>query len=319
LNPSPEWINLGKTEIRIPPLGIGAWAWGDQFYWGYGGDYSESDVKAAFDTCVDGGVNFFDTAEVYGQGRSERLLGQFIQAMPQGGAPQVVVATKFFPYPWRLWKGTFKQALKDSLKRLNLGKVDLYQIHWSYPPISVETWASALADAVEDGLISAAGVSNFNASQMRRSQAVLIKRGMLLASNQVKYSLLDRKIEKDGLLHTCQELGISCIAYSPLAQGALSGKYSSLNPLPGFRGRRYPSKYLAKIEPLLRLLREVGRAHDGKTPGQVALNWVICKGAIPIPGVKTMKQAQENIGALGWRLSEGEVAALDESSDQLEI
>ncbi len=297
MDPYPERINLGKTEIRISPLGIGAWAWGDQFYWGYGRDYSESDVKAAFDICIDGGVNFFDTAEFYGQGRSERFLGQFIQAIPEEEKRPVFVGTKFYPYPWRLWKGTFNQALRGSLKRLRRERVDLYQIHWPLPPISIETWTSALADAVDEGLISAAGVSNFNASQMRRSHAVLIKRGMLLASNQVMYSLLDRKIEKDGLLLTCLELGISCIAYSPLAQGALSGKYSSLNPPPGFRGRKYSAKYLGKIEPLLRLLREIGRAHDGKTPGQVALNWVMCKGAIPIPGVKTMKQAQENIGA----------------------
>jgi aryl-alcohol dehydrogenase-like predicted oxidoreductase len=140
---------------------------------------------------------------------------------------------------------------------------------------------------------------------------------LLLSSNQLEYSLLDRRIEKNGLLAQCQELGITCIAYSPIAKGVLSGKYSRRHPLSGLRSRKYPVKYLDQIEPLIRLLKEIGDSHDGKTPAQVALNWVMCKGAIPIPGVKTLQQAEENLGALGWRLSENEVAALDDTTDRI--
>jgi len=151
---------------------------------------------------------------------------------------------------------------------------------------------------------------------MRRAHAVLIKRGLLLSSNQVEYSLLDRRVEKNGLLAQCHELGITCIAYSPIAKGVLSGKYSSRHPLIWAAQPQISWKYLNQIEPLIQLLQEIGQSHDDKTPAQVAINWVICKGALPIPGVKTLQQALENLGALGWRLSEDEVAALDHMTDQ---
>jgi aryl-alcohol dehydrogenase-like predicted oxidoreductase len=151
---------------------------------------------------------------------------------------------------------------------------------------------------------------------MRRAHAVLIKRGFFLSANQVEYSLLDRRIERNGLLALCKDLDITCIAYSPIAQGVLSGKYSQKNPLSGLRGRKYPPKLLNQIEPILRLLQEIGDAHDAKTPAQVAINWVICKGAIPIPGVKSVEQAQEDIGALGWSLTEEEVTRLDAASER---
>jgi len=293
-------------------------AWGDRFFWGYGRAYSETDVKSAFEFSLDAGVTFFDTAEIYGSGISETLLGKFLResSRPQGTFP-IVVATKFFPYPWRIHGGSLKQALLNSLKRLQMEKVDLYQVHWPFPPVPIETWASSLADVVEDDLTKAVGVSNYNPDQMRKAQAVLAKRGVLLASNQVEFSLINRKIEKNGLLKLCREMNITCIAYSPLGRGILTGKYSSKNPPAGIRSRRYSTKFLDRVEPILRLLREIGNENGGKTPGQVALNWVISKGAVPIPGAKNALQAQENAGSLGWHLSESELTALDKVSDRL--
>jgi aryl-alcohol dehydrogenase-like predicted oxidoreductase len=316
--PNQEFISLGKTGIEIPRIGVGAMAWGDRFSWGYGQAYSETDVKSAFEASLDAGVTFFDTAEIYGSGTSETLLGRFLHesSRPQG-APAIVVATKFFPFPWRIRRGSLKRALQNSLKRLEMESVDLYQVHWPFPPVPVETWASALADVIEDGLTKAVGVSNYNADQMRKAQVVLAKRGVVLASNQVEFSLINRKIEKDGLLKLCQEWGITCIAYSPLGRGILTGKYSSKNPPTGIRSRRYPSRFLEMAEPLLSLLGEIGQEHGGRTPGQIALNWVICKGAVPIPGAKNAHQAQENAGAIGWHLSESEISALDKASDRL--
>ncbi len=316
--PNQEFISLGKTGIKIPPQGVGTMAWGDRFFWGYGRAYSETDVKSAFETSLDTGVTFFDTAEIYGSGISETLLGRFLRELPRlQGTPPIVVATKFFPYPWRISKGSLKRALLGSLKRLQMDRVDLYQIHWPFPPVSIETWASALADVVEEGMAQAVGVSNFNANQMRKAQAALAKRGVLLASNQVEYSLINRRVEQNGLLKLCQEMGITCIAYCPLGRGILTGKYSSKNPPTGIRSRRYSSKFLDQVQPLIRLLREIGNEHGGKTPGQVALNWVISKGAVPIPGAKNPHQAQENAGALGWHLSESEISALDKTSERL--
>ncbi len=300
-------VPLGRTDIRIPPLGIGCWAWGDRIIWGYGsGTFSDTDLHAAFDTAIQGGVNFFDTAEVYGFGRSETLLGKFVHDANQ----PVIVATKFFPMPWRLMRGQLKRALEGSLKRLGLPRVDLYQIHWPTPPVPIETWVNGLADVVEAGLTRAVGVSNYSTLQMRRAHEVLAKRGIPLASNQVRYSLVDRAPERNGLLDACHELGVTLIAYSPLGQGLLTGKYSAENPPQGVRARRFKNRY-ARVAPIIAKLREIGERHGGRTPDQVALNWLICKGTVPIPGVKNARQMQGNLGALGWSLTPDEVKTLD--------
>ncbi len=317
-------IRLGKTDLEIPLVGTGAWAWGDRRVWGFGQDYAENEVRSAFHASLNSEINFFDTAEIYGFGHSERLLGTFIRERQSTDGENLalreslIIATKFLPYPWRLWKGTLINALKKSLKRLGLTYVDLYQIHFPFLPIPVEKWAEGLGDALELGLTKSVGVSNYNEQQMRQTDLILMKRGLELASNQVEYHLLNRKIETTGLLRACHELGITLIAYSPLAQGILTGKYTPDNPPPGVRGRRYNRSYLATVQPLLKIIRDIGRDHDGKTPAQVALNWVICKGAIPIPGAKNEGQVLENAGALNWRLTEAEVAILDEASQNLQ-
>ncbi len=313
-----DLVPLGKTDIRISPLGLGTWQWGDRMMWGYGKTHTDSDIHDAFHVSLQSGVNFFDTAEVYGKGRSEQLLGARLQEARQ--SPQVaplVVATKFMPYPWRLWKGVLVSKLRASLVRLGLERVDLYQIHWPFLPVPIEVWANALADAVEAGLTRAVGVSNYNSAQMLRAHSALAKRGIPLASNQVEFHLLNRRVEREGLLKLCRELGVTLIAYSPLAKGMLTGKYTPQTRPPGLRSYLFRRARLSKIQPLIQLLRAIGKAHEGKSPSQVALNWVIGKGAVPIPGAKNAKQAHENAAALGWRLAEAEMAALDAESQEL--
>ena len=146
---------------------------------------------------------------------------------------------------------------------------------------------------------------------MLGAQSVLAKRGLPLASNQVEYSLLNRKVETSGLLQTCLDANITLIAYSPIAQGILTGKYTPENPLPGVRSVRYHPSILTGVKTLLGLMAEIGGGHSGKTPTQVAINWVISKGAVPIPGVKNIQQLEEILGAVGWSLEADEVAALD--------
>ncbi len=309
-----ERIELGRTGLHAPPLGLGTWQWGDTMMWNYGQGYAEAEIQAAFDASLTAGVNLFDTAEMYGRGQSERFLGGFVKAHVAAGGERPIIATKYMPYPWRLTKGRLTAALRDSLDRLGLDQVDLYQIHWPFPPRSVTTWADALADAVEAGLTRAVGVSNYSVDQMRRAHETLTKRGVPLASNQVQYSLLYRQPERNGLLAACQELGIALIAYSPLAKGLLTGKYAPGSRPAGLRGRRYNDEVLGKVAPLSGLLRDIGQAH-GKTPSQVSLNWLICKGTLPIPGAKNARQAAENAGALGWRLGTDEVAALEQAAD----
>jgi aryl-alcohol dehydrogenase-like predicted oxidoreductase len=305
----PEPFSKDTHFLQNTEMGLGAWSWGDRIFWNYGRGYSDDDIAAAFQTSLAGGVSLVDTAETYGSGRSETLLGQFLKTT----SVPVLVATKFMPYPWRLNRNSLMHSLDHSLELLGLEHVDLYQIHFPFPPMPVEFWVEELAKAVMSGKALTAGVSNYNKTQMQRAYTVLSKYNLQLASNQVEYHLLDRTVEKNGLLARCKELGVRLIAYSPLAKGLLTGKYTPETPPPGVRGRT-TADILREIKPLIALLTEIGTGHDGKMPGQVALNWVICKGALPIPGAKTARQAEQNIGAQGWRLTTDEIQALDDAS-----
>jgi aryl-alcohol dehydrogenase-like predicted oxidoreductase len=279
-------ISAETRFLHAIEMGLGAWQSGDKLFWQYGQTHTEQDCRAAYQVSIDAGVRFIDTAEAYGSGRSERLLGQFLHETEQ----PVLVATKFLPFPWRLTKKSLLQALQQSLNRIGVEKVDLYQIHQPLPPVPVETWMEAMAEGVDRELIRTVGVSNYNQTQMLRAYSTLAQHNIPLAANQMTYSLLDRRIEVDGLLARCHELGIRLIAYSPIEKGLLSGKYSPENPPPGIRGRRYAS-LLPRIGPLLKIMTEIGQDHGGKSNVQVALNWCICKGTLPIPGAKNAKQA----------------------------
>jgi len=308
-----------NTEIKRHPifegieLGVGCWQWGERFYWGYGQDYQDKDIQQAFDAAMAAGVRFFDTAEIYGSGRSETLLGGFLKTSSE----PLTVATKFMPYPWRLRRGSLLGALRSSLNRLGITKVELYQIHQPFPPVRIESWMEGMIEAYQAGMIGAIGVSNYDRSQTQRAYDSLTLAGISLASNHVEYSLLNRKIEKNGLLKFCQELGITVIAYSPIAKGVLTGKYTPKNPPRWFRSTTYTPGLLAKAQPLINQLKKIGSEHGGKTAGQIALNWTICKGTIPIPGAKNKGQAEQNIAAAGWRLNDDEVALLDDLSDRI--
>ncbi len=304
-----QTISLGNTDLQVSALGLGTWQWGDHSTWEYGKDYAQADVEAAYRASRAAGITFFDTAEIYGSGVSETILGGMVR--PE--RDQVIVATKFAPWPYRLTAGALHKALDASLKRLGLERVDLYQIHWPWgSPIRIETLMNALADEVERGRVRAVGVSNYTEKQMRRAHAALAKRGIPLASNQVQYSLLHRHPERSGVLAACRELGVRLIAYSPLAKGALTGKYHEGPRVSGSRRMSgvFRASALQASAPLIKLLREIGEAHGGKTPGQVALNWLIRQGALPIPGAKSAVQAASNAAALGWELTDEEFERL---------
>jgi aryl-alcohol dehydrogenase-like predicted oxidoreductase len=309
---------LGASELVVPSLGIGIWSWGDTRYWKYGQDYTREDITLAYRACLAAGLNFFDTAELYGNGNSERLLGE---CMREDGRP-IIIASKFAPFPSRLSARTLLQALDASLERLGVQQIDLYQIHWPYTFLNVNDLMDMLAQAVQSGKVRAVGVSNYSAKLMRKAHARLARYDVPLASNQVHYSLLHRNPESNGVLEACRELNVALIAYSPLEQGLLTGKYRISNPdvvLPGaMRSLQYPGfrrSQRLKMEPLLQTLETVGRVHDKKI-GQVALNWLLQRNecVIPIPGAKNERQASENAGAIGWHLSPEEFAQIDQAS-----
>jgi aryl-alcohol dehydrogenase-like predicted oxidoreductase len=304
-----ERLTLGATDIEISPMGFGTWAWGDRWVWGYGGSsYSDEDLREAYQVTIAAGINFFDTAEVYGLGRSETLLGRFAREDSQ----PIVVATKFVPYPWRLSRTSVRRALAASLERLGLDKVDLYQIHVPLPPVPTKVWMHAMADAIGDGMTRAVGVSNYSFQQMGEAHNVLQERGVVLASNQVHYSLLHRDPETNGVLQLCRDLNITLLAYSPLEMGILTGKYTPDNPPSGSRRYQYSPNYLRRVQPVIERMHTIGDTHGGKSPAQVAINWTLCKGTVPIPGAKNARQALSNAQALGWRLTEDEVLELEE-------
>ena len=307
-----DTISNETRFLHAIEFGLGAWQWGDRLIWQYGQTHNDDDVQDAFQVSIDAGIRFIDTAEIYGSGRSERLLGQFLKKTDQ----PILIATKYFPFPWRFTKGSLLRALRHSLERIGIESIDLYQIHQPFSLISIESLMNAMAEAVAQGLTRTVGVSNYNQTQMLRAYSELARKNIPLAANQVTYSLLDRGIEYDGLLARCKELGVRVIACSPIEKGLLTGKYSTENPPPGVRGQRYAS-LLPKIGPLLKLMTEIGQEHGGKSKVQVALNWCICKGTMPIPGAKNSEQALENAGTLGWNLTEEEVEKLDEASDSV--
>lgn len=303
---------LGPNGPTVPALGIGTWSWGDKLFWGYGDDYGVAQVEAAFEAAVEAGITFFDTAEVYGLGESERLLGQFMRAR----SVSAQIATKYGPLPWRLSGESVAKALDNSLSRLQVDHVTLYQVHWPFSfLLSQEALFEALAAEVKRGRVRAVGVSNYTAEQMTQAHTLLANEGVPLAVNQVRYSLLSRQIEAKGILETAHQLGVKILAYSPLAQGLLTGKYTPEKTPTGARrlDSRFKRQGLEKVAPVVDLLAQIGKNHD-RTPAQVALNWLIAQEVIPIPGAKTAEQAQQNAGALGWSLNPEEVATLEKAS-----
>jgi len=336
---------VGDGALSLSPMGVGTWSWGNQFVWGY--DESNDPVlERVFDRAVDAGINLFDTADSYGtgnglDGRSEVLLGEFLKRYPEkseafsssssssGGRQralklqsEVNIASKFAPYPWRVTPGSITRAAKESAERLGVDQIQLGQLHWStgnYQPVQERAMWAGIADAYDQGIIKAVGLSNYGPKQLRRVAAYMKSRDVPIATLQVQYHLLSRFPESNGTRETCDELGIRLIAYSPLGLGLLTGKYSTENPPPGLRGFAY-KEVLPALPELLATMREIGDARRDeksgvpKTPAQIAINWCLCKDTTPIPGAKTLSQLDENLGALGWRLTEGEVAALDDAA-----
>ena len=297
-----ETIVLGATSLRVSAVGVGTNSWGAR-------GEADPGKRQTFDTLLADGVTLFDTAEIYTAGSSETTIGRCIRE--SGRAPMIL--TKFFPFPWRWTKQAMRTALEKSLARLQVPAVDVYLLHFPLPPVPVETWADALADAVEAGLTRTVGISNCSPEQTRRAHAALAARGVALACNEVEYSPLNRGPERSGLVATCRELGVTLVAYRPLALGMLTGKYTAERPPRGVRALIYGRSYLVKLQPVLSVMRRIGDTR-GKTPSQVAINWLLCKGSLPIPGAKNPGQARENAGAMGWRLTASEVAEMDASS-----
>jgi aryl-alcohol dehydrogenase-like predicted oxidoreductase len=309
-----ETRRLGLSGITVSALGVGTWSWGDTPFWGYGGAPDRTEIAAAFRASIDAGVTFFDTAEFYGGGGSERLLGALAR---EAGRP-VIIASKFTPFPHRLSALSLHPALDRTRARLGVSVLGLYLIHWPYTTLRIESLMDALAETVKAGNVRAVGVSNFSATQMRRAHARLARHGIPLAANEVRYNILAREPETNGVLAACRELDVALIAHSPLVHGLLadttqSGPARVTGPrrfMPAYRGER-----LRALHAMATTLRGIAQARE-RTVAQVTLNWLLCQDEriIPIPGAKRAAHARANAGAIGWRLSDAELAAIDRAS-----
>ncbi|MBI3153239.1 MAG: aldo/keto reductase [Chloroflexi bacterium] len=305
---------LGKSSLHVPRMGIGAMTWGDPrglarlhpAKIAYGGAHGFEEEQRALETGMVAGVNLFDTAAMYSGGAAERRLGELARGR------DIIIATKY-PSGFSFRVEDFPKELEASLARLGRDSIDLYQHHYPSNRISIPQLMDQLADAVEAGKVKTVGVSNYSVEQMREAHMALARRGIPLASNQVQYSLLYRKPEVDGVLDACRELGITLIAYSPLAMGALTGKYSAKVKASGLRRilPNFNKKAMDAVQPVVELLRQIGDRY-GKNPSQVALRWLIeNENVLPIPGAKNGKQASENIDALSFSLTPEEVEMLE--------
>ena len=292
-----KYVEVGG--VRVSAIGLGTWQFGSA-EWGYGAAFAHTEAGAIVQRSLDLGVTLIDTAEVYGLGRSERIVGQAIR----GRREQIFIATKIFPIGFPLQVAGRAQG---SARRLGVDHLDLYQQHWPspmFPPWSIMPRFKRLVDS---GLVRHVGVSNHTLDAWQKAEAAFD--GPVL-SNQVKFSMVNREPEVD-LLPWAQQNGRIVIAYSPLGQGLLSGKYQKALPR-NFRRRRraFSAESRARLEPLIAALKSIASKH-GATEAQVALAWLIRKpNVVAIPGASSLRQAEENAAAADLDLSSDEDAEL---------
>ncbi len=302
-----EYVRLGRTELSVSKVGLGTWQFGAG-YWGWGKELDEERAIKIIRTAKDLGINLIDTAEIYGWGKSERIVGEAVKEFRE----EVIIATKVWPTNFT-YNGV-KKSLKKSLERLGTDYVDLYQVHWPRRFVSMKGGFRAMEELLEEGKIRAIGVSNFSVKQMIQAKGYLKRHE--IASNQVEYNLFKRKFVEEELLPYSKEEGITIIAYSPLAQGLLSGKYTSKR-LPGNWQRRllvrfyFYRRWMGVLDEVVNALKEIAERR-GVHPAQVALNWVIRhENVVAIPGAKKEEHVRLNAGAVGWKLDKEELEKLD--------
>lgn len=315
---------LGQSSLSVSPLGLGCWQFsrGSGIVGRYWSNLKDEDILDIVRVSLEGGMNWVDTAEIYGGGKSEEALAHALDQLQQERSlhAQPLIATKWWPM-LRTAK-SITSTIDERLTCLGGRSIDLYQIHQPFSLSSIASEMKAMAGLVKDGKIRYAGVSNYSAQQMVEAHRILQQYGLTLVSNQVKYNLLHRKIDENGTMEAAKELGISIIAYSPLQQGILTGRFhrdpSQIRIVS--RMRRMQSgldeKSLARSKPLIDLLSVLAKKY-GVTPGQIALNWLMHihgNTVVAIPGASKVRHAEENIGAMSFKLVRDELEQLNEAS-----
>jgi aryl-alcohol dehydrogenase-like predicted oxidoreductase len=314
---------LGQTDIEVSPIGLGCWQFsqGKNMTGRMWSVLDQATMDAIVAAALKGGVTWFDTAQAYGGGASERALSAAL-GHADVAPGSVVVATKWLPI--LKTAGDIPRTIGTRLECLQPYPIGLFQVHIPWSVSSVRAQMREMAKLVRAGKVRAVGVSNFSASWMAKAGAALQAEGLPLAVNQVRINLLDRAIETNGVLDLARKHRVTLIAYSPLAQGILTGRYhddpAAIRALPwGRRSRLSPSSRfltpegLARSAPLIAALRAVGAAH-GASPAQVALAWLVTyygDTVVAIPGASRPEQAAAAAAAMDLHLSAAEVAEID--------
>ncbi|OKP91952.1 aldo/keto reductase [Paenibacillus helianthi] len=315
---------LGQSALLVSPLGLGCWQFsrGKGIVGKYWSNLEDADILEIVRVSLEGGMNWVDTAEIYGGGKSEEALAHVLDQLKRENSPHAtpLIATKW----WPLFRtaNSITSTIDERLRCLGGRDIDLYQIHQPFSLSSIASEMKAMAGLVQAGKIRNIGVSNYSAKQMTEAHQLLRQYGLNLVSNQVKYNLLDRKIDRNGTMAAAKELGISIIAYSPLQQGILTGRFhqdpAQIQAISRMRKLQsgLDDKGLARSKPLIESLKGLAEKY-GVTPGQIALNWLIYYNGdtvVAIPGASKVRHAQENIGAMSFRLEQGELDHLNEVS-----
>lgn len=305
-----EIRTLGKNGPKVSRIGIGVWQASDLWK----GD--DEQIVRAITRSHELGVNFVDTAEAYGNGHSEKVVGRALRSI---GREEFVVATKV--HGANLRADELQRAAAASMRRLGVNEIDLYQVHWPDPweQIPLKETMKALEKLYTEGKIRAIGVSNFAVRDLEEARSLLSRTDIV--SNQVRYNFLQREIEEEVLPY-CRKNNITILAYSPLAQGALTGKYDRGHVPKGDvrdENKLFAPKNIQQIEKINAVLSDVAQRH-GSSISQVALSWLLANEmVVPIPGAKNEAQAQENVGSTKHRLANAELVELDAAYELVDI
>lgn len=305
-----------KENQKMPKVALGVWPWGAGAAGGdqvFGNHLFEDELKPVFDKAMEYGLNLWDTAAVYGEGSSERILGYFVKDVPREHA---ILSTKFTPQIASSSSSAMQEMIDDSKVRLHTDYIDVY---WIHNPMDVEKWTSDLIPLAKSGQIKAIGVSNHNLDEIKRVNEILDIEDLKISAVQNHYSLLHRSSEKAGILKYCKENNITFYAYMVLEQRALTGRFDAAHPFPDGTGRGDSyNPHLKELERLIAELKNIGKRHQA-SPAQIATAWAIAKGTLPIIGVTKVKQVEEAAAAVQIALTAEKVNRLEQLGDETDI
>ena len=300
-------------STTIPKIALGAWSWGAGAAGGdqvFGNHLFEEELKPVFEKAMECGLNLWDTAAVYGEGTSERILGNFVKDVRRNS---VILSTKFTPQIAGSSPDAMQEMIDGSKERLHTDVIDVY---WIHNPMDIEKWTPDLIPLAKSGQIKTIGVSNHNLMEIKRANEILAAEGLKISAVQNHYSLLHRSSERAGILDYCKENGITFYSYMVLEQGALTGRYSEENPFPEGTGRAEAyNPHLKELTALIDELKIIGTRFDA-SPAQVATAWAIAKGTLPIIGVTKVRQVEEAAKAAQIVMTADEISRLERLGDE---